>query len=108
VGKVLALDRRRELRPVALQDPAGAALLPAAMGEEERMGSWHFVDDDGRVTSGGRAFGPLLAHLPAGELLARLADRAYAFVADRRSVWGGLVTDAAKERARARIAERQR
>lgn len=104
---MLALDRRRALTPLALQDPASDALL-GAMDEATKMGSWHFVDDDGRVTSGGRAFGPLLAHLPAGRAVARLADRAYDAVAQRRSLWGRLIPERAKQRARARIAERQR
>jgi len=107
MGKLLALDRDRALRPLALQDPAAGPLL-GAMDEPTRMGSWHFVDDDGRVTSGGRAFGPLLAHLPAGRALARLADRGYDAVAGRRSLWGRLISGPAKQRARDRIAARQR
>jgi predicted DCC family thiol-disulfide oxidoreductase YuxK len=94
MGKLLALDRRRVLRPLALQDPASDALLPDGLSDQDKMRSWHLVEDDGRVRSGGRAFAPLLAQLPAGKALARLADRAYYAVADRRS--------------RARIAARQR
>jgi acetyl esterase len=104
MGKLLALDRHHALEPLALQDPASDALLPDDMGEEEKMRSWHLVDDDGRVTSGGRAFGPLLAQLPAGQALARLADRTYYAITERRTLWGKLVTDGAKARARARIA----
>jgi predicted DCC family thiol-disulfide oxidoreductase YuxK len=108
MGKLLALDRRRVLRPLALQDPASDALLPDGLSEQDKMRSWHLVEDDGRVRSGGRAFAPLLAQLPAGKALARLADRAYYAVADRRSLWGRFVTATAKDRARARIAARQR
>jgi predicted DCC family thiol-disulfide oxidoreductase YuxK len=104
MGKLLALDPRRALRPIALQDPASDALLPDGMSEEDKMRSWHLVEDDGRVRSGGRAFAPLLAQLPAGRALARLTDRAYYAVADRRSLWGRFVTAKAKARARARIA----
>jgi predicted DCC family thiol-disulfide oxidoreductase YuxK len=95
------------LTPLAIQDPAGDALL-AGMDEEAKLGSWHFVDDDGRVVSGGQAFAPVLARLPAGLALRRLADVAYGVVADHRSLWGRLITDAARQRARDRIAARRR
>jgi len=102
MGKVLALDRRGVLEPVALQDPRAPALLPG-MDEETRMRSWHLVEG-GRVSSAGQAFGPLL-RLLLGARAAVLADRAYYAVANRRSAFGKLVTEAAKRRARARIAE---
>jgi predicted DCC family thiol-disulfide oxidoreductase YuxK len=105
MGKVLALDRRGVLEPVALQDPRAEALLPG-MDEETRMRSWHLVEN-GRVSSAGGAFGPLLRLLLGGPAAA-LADRAYYAVANRRSTFGKLVTEAAKRRARARIAEHRR
>jgi predicted DCC family thiol-disulfide oxidoreductase YuxK len=105
MGKVLALDRRGVLEPLALQDPSAEALLPG-MDEETRMRSWHLVED-GRVSSAGQAFGPLLRLLLGGPAAA-LADRAYYAVANRRSSFGRLVTEAAKRRARARIAEHRR
>ena len=105
MGKVLALDRRRVLEPVALQDRRAKALLPG-MDDETRMRSWHLVED-GRVSSAGQAFGPLL-RLLLGAPAEALADRAYYAVANRRSGFGKLVTEAAKRRARARIAEHRR
>jgi predicted DCC family thiol-disulfide oxidoreductase YuxK len=42
LGKLLAWDRPRRLRPVALQDPEADALL-GGMEEERRMASWHLV-----------------------------------------------------------------
>ena len=105
LGKVLALDRRGVLDPVALQDPRAEALL-TGMDEEERMRSWHLVED-GRVRSAGEAFGPLL-RLLVGAPVAALADRAYYAVANRRSALGKLVSEKAKRRARARIAEHRR
>jgi predicted DCC family thiol-disulfide oxidoreductase YuxK len=48
--KLLAWDRRRRLRPVALQDPEAEKLLPG-MPEEQKMGSWHLVSD-GRIYFG--------------------------------------------------------
>jgi predicted DCC family thiol-disulfide oxidoreductase YuxK len=109
---VLAWDRRRVLRPVALQDPEAQRLL-AAMEEEERMASWHLVMPDGRVFSGGAAFAPLGRLLPGArpaagfaERFPRAADRAYRLVADHRSALGRLVTDGAAARARRRIEAR--
>jgi predicted DCC family thiol-disulfide oxidoreductase YuxK len=105
MGKVLALDRRGVLEPVALQDARAQALLPG-MDEETRMRSWHLVED-GRMSSAGQAFVPLL-RLLLGAPAAALVDRAYYAVANRRSAFGKLVTEAAKRRARARIAEHRR
>jgi hypothetical protein len=91
MGKLLAFDSRHRIEPVALQDPRADALLPG-MDEATRMRSWHLVREDGRVVSGG-----------GGRW-----DRLYYAVADRRALWGRFVTDGAKRRARARIAERSR
>jgi predicted DCC family thiol-disulfide oxidoreductase YuxK len=112
LARVLAWDRRRVLRPVALQDPEAARLLPG-MSEAERMESWHLVDADGRVASGGAAFVPLGRLLPGGRPMAALAarfprgaERAYRLVADHRSGLGRLVARGAAARARRRIAQR--
>jgi predicted DCC family thiol-disulfide oxidoreductase YuxK len=111
LGKVLAWDRRGRVRPVALQSPAADGLL-GGMPEDQRMSSWHLVDEAG-VHSAGAGIAPLLRLLPGGSPLAALAartprgmDRAYRWVAGRRSRWGKLVTDGAKRRADRRIAER--
>ena len=112
MAKVLAWDRHRRVRPVALQDPQGAALL-RGMSEEERMASWHLVTPDGRVLSAGGAVPALLQLLPAGGPAAALAaampaatDRGYRWVADHRGWFGRLVTRGAADRARLRIEAR--
>jgi predicted DCC family thiol-disulfide oxidoreductase YuxK len=109
---VLRWDRRRTLRPVALQDPETDRLL-AGMRENERMASWHLVAPGGDVASGGAAFAPLLRLLPAGRPLAALADRfpraaerGYRWVAERRGAFGRLVTGRGRRRADALIEER--
>jgi predicted DCC family thiol-disulfide oxidoreductase YuxK len=114
LGKVLAWDRRRALRPVAIQSDEAGGLL-AGIPEEERLASWHLVDVDGTVRSAGAAFPGLLRLLPGGAPLAALTarvpsatDRAYRWVAGNRSRWGKLVTEGAKRRADQRIAERLR
>jgi predicted DCC family thiol-disulfide oxidoreductase YuxK len=112
LGKVLAWDRRRTLRTVALGTPDANRLL-AEVPVAERARSWHLVDADGRVRSAGAGFPPLLRGLPGGGPLAALTTKfptatesAYRFVSGNRSLWGKLVTDGAKRRADARIAER--
>jgi predicted DCC family thiol-disulfide oxidoreductase YuxK len=112
LGKVLAWDRRRALRPVAIDSPEGGRLL-SEMPVGQRLASWHLVDEEGRVRSAGAAFPPLLRLLPGGGPLAaltarspKLTDRVYRWVAGNRSRWGKLVTDGAKRRADRRIDER--
>jgi predicted DCC family thiol-disulfide oxidoreductase YuxK len=112
LGKILAWDRSGALTPAALDSPEADRAL-AGMPAEERMGSWHLQDGEGRVHSAGAGFEPLLRLLPGGSPLAALAarapratERAYRWVAGRRSLWGKLVTDGAKRRADRRIAAR--
>ncbi len=113
VAWILRLDRRRALEPLALQDPRAPGLLPG-LSEEERMRSAHIVTPDGRRHTGGAAAGPVFRLIPGGSPLARIAERfpraaegGYRWVADRRSAFGRPVTDAAKRRADAVIAERE-
>jgi predicted DCC family thiol-disulfide oxidoreductase YuxK len=113
LAKVLAWDRGRRLRPVALHDPEADRLL-VGMGEEERMGSWHLVTPSGEIRSAGDAFEPLFRLLPGGAPLARLAarmpgpvERGYRFIADHRSPIGRRLTDGMRRRADRRIAARE-
>jgi predicted DCC family thiol-disulfide oxidoreductase YuxK len=94
---LLRWDRHGRLRPVALADPEAERLLPG-MDAERRMASWHLVTPDGRVTSAGRALGPLLRLLPGGRPLAAVArafpgtfDRLYGWVSRHRDRLGRLV-----------------
>ncbi|HKH22311.1 MAG TPA: DCC1-like thiol-disulfide oxidoreductase family protein [Solirubrobacterales bacterium] len=112
LGKVLAWDRGRRLRPVSLQSKEADALL-AGMPEEQRLASWHLVGPDGEVRSAGAGIAPLLRVLPGAAPLAAVArrapramDRLYRGVAGRRSLWGRFVTDGAKRRSDRRIAQR--
>lgn len=110
LAKLLAWDRRRRLRPAALQSEEAERLL-AGMPEERRMASWHLVAPGGQVYSGGAAFAPALRLLPGGSAPAtlaaaapRLTDAAYSAVAGRRTAFGRLVGVGARRRAAARIA----
>ncbi len=87
---ILAWDRRRVLRPVAIQSAEGAALL-SAIPEPNRLDSWHLVEPSGRLRSGGAAGAPLVAALPGGYVpavilraLPGVTDRAYRWVARHR------------------------
>jgi predicted DCC family thiol-disulfide oxidoreductase YuxK len=112
LGKVLAWDRRRAIRPIAIQSGEADRLL-SGMPREQRLASWHLVDESGTVLSAGAAFPALFRLLPGAEPLTaltsrtpRATDRAYRWVAGNRSRWGKLVTDGAKSRADRRIAQR--
>jgi len=89
--KVLAWDRRRRLRPVAIQSEQGQLLL-AEVPEEMRLDSWHLALPSGEVRSAGDAAAPLAELLPGGRPLAVLfrtfpgfTERAYRLVSDNRS-----------------------
>jgi predicted DCC family thiol-disulfide oxidoreductase YuxK len=101
VDKVLAWDRRRSVRPLALQDPQAESLL-SGMDDAEKMASWHLVTPDGQVYSAGAAAPPLLRLLPGGRVPAtllaafpRMTNRAYGFVARNRDSFGRLVGQSA-------------
>jgi predicted DCC family thiol-disulfide oxidoreductase YuxK len=91
LDKVLAWDRRRLLRPVAIQSEEGGELL-ASMPEAKRLESWHLALPSGEVRSAGAAAVPLAEVLPGGRPLAalfrafpRTTDRAYRLVARNRN-----------------------
>ena len=101
VDKLLSWDRRRGLRPVALQDEESRELL-GGVPEDERMASWHLVLPDGRVFSAGAAAAPLLRLLPGGSPLAallstfpRTTERTYRWVTRHRDRLGRLVGEKA-------------
>lgn len=98
VARVLELARGR-YRPLALQDPRAAELLPG-LSEEERMESFHIVEPDGTVLSAGEGLAALLPPLGRSP---RMASRAYWLVAGNRDKLGKLIPAAAKRQAQRRI-----
>lgn len=96
VNVLLRWDRRRRLRPVAIQSGEGQRLL-ADVPPGGRLQSAHAVLADGTLLSGGAAAPSVLRLLPGGGLpaavLARFpaaTDRAYRFVAEHRAGFGRL------------------
>ena len=102
VARVLELDRARRFRPLALQDPRAAELLPG-MDEGERMRSFHLVERDGTVHSAGDG---LAALVPPLRRAPRLSSRLYSLVAGNRDRLGRLIPDGARRQATRRIASR--
>ena len=109
---LLAWDRQRRLRPVALQSEEAERLLPG-IDRESRLGSMHVVSRAGGPASGGAALAPLLGQLPAGAALGSLAARfpkaaarGYGAVADNRGRLSKLVPMALSARADALVARR--
>jgi predicted DCC family thiol-disulfide oxidoreductase YuxK len=97
LDKLLAWDRRRRLRPVAIQSDEGQSLL-TSVPERERLVSAHLVLPSGEVRSAGAAAEPLVRLLPGGKPLAfiarsfpRTTERAYRYVADHRDRFARLV-----------------
>ncbi len=68
---VRALDWRRRIRPVPLQDPESAQLLPA-MEDDALWDSFHFIAD-GKTASRGEGLLDVLGVLPMGAGIPRLA-----------------------------------
>jgi predicted DCC family thiol-disulfide oxidoreductase YuxK len=97
VDKILARDRSKRLRGVAIQSEEGARLL-AALDPAVRLDSWHLISGDGSVFSAGAAAEPLARILPWGRPLAAafgafpgLTEGAYRYVADHRNGWARLL-----------------
>lgn len=109
---LLVWDRRRRLRPVAVQAPVATELL-AGMSEEERLASWHLVVPGGRRWSAGAAAAPLLRLLPGGAPLAAVAERfpkatqrCYELVSRRRGLLGRLIPSPVRRYVDARLGRR--
>ena len=90
LDKILAWDRAKRVRPVAIQSEEGSRLL-APIAPDTRLDSWHLVRADGRLFSAGAAAEPLARLLPGGRPLAAvfaafpgLTEQAYGFAACHR------------------------
>jgi len=95
-------DRGRRLRFATIQGPLGDERL-GDLPPERRLASFHFVDEEGRRTSGGAALAPLFDRLPGGAALGTglgaapgAVDRGYHLIADNRIPLSRLVPGAFK------------
>ncbi len=109
---LLRADRQGLLRTAPIQGALGDRHL-AHMSSEQRLASWHLVDEQGNVHSGGAALTEVLRRLPAGRWVAALTarapgvtQRAYDWIARHRSMLSRPIPAAAKARARTRVAAR--
>jgi predicted DCC family thiol-disulfide oxidoreductase YuxK len=97
LDKILAWDRAKRLRAVAIQSEEGERLL-AGVDPDVRLDSWHLLRADGVLFSAGAAAAPLARLLPLGRPLAALFDAfprstesAYRYVARHRDRWARLL-----------------
>lgn len=110
---LLRFDRAERLRPVALQRPEAEALL-VDLAPAARLESMHVVSPDGTRSSAGAALPALLRRLAGGRLPAAVLERfprltgwGYRWVATHRIGISRFVPRRAKERAAARVRERE-
>jgi predicted DCC family thiol-disulfide oxidoreductase YuxK len=113
LAALLALDRTKRVRPLALQAPEAATLL-ADLDPAERLASWHLVSPQGERFSAGAGGPALLRLLPGGRVPAAVlaaapgpTERAYRWVAGHRTTLSRAVPSRVKAGAAARI-ERHR
>lgn len=114
LAMLLKWDRAHQLGAVPIQCTLGELLL-LDMSPGDRLKSWHLVDEARRVHSGGTAIPVILAALPRGALLARVASRfprttsrVYEWVASHRVLLGRLLRTRSRAWAARVITERDR
>ncbi len=110
---LLTWDRTHQLAAVPIQSTLGGQLLPG-MSSQERLKSWHLIDGDRVVHSGGAALPAVFAVLPGGAPLGSLASQfprttshAYEWTADHRGLLGRLLRRRSRTWAARVIAERE-
>jgi predicted DCC family thiol-disulfide oxidoreductase YuxK len=109
---LLTWDRASRLGPMTIQSPQGQELL-AALAPEDRLKSWHVVDTEGALHSGGAGVPVVFGALPWGMPIAGGAShfptgtaRAYDWVASHRVLLGRLLSARPRAWAARVIAER--
>jgi predicted DCC family thiol-disulfide oxidoreductase YuxK len=114
LAALLRWDRAGRLAPVAIQSARGEELL-GDLPRGDRLASWHLVDADGALHSGGAAVPVIFEALPWGTPIARPASRfpratsrAYDWVAGHRAPLGRLLGARPRAWAVRVIAERLR
>lgn len=98
VDRIAARVSRGALEIVPLQAERADELLDGRVSEEAKWESWHLVEPDGSVYSGGAALPLVLRHVKGGRTIGRLtarfpraADAVYRLVARNRDRLGRVV-----------------
>jgi predicted DCC family thiol-disulfide oxidoreductase YuxK len=109
---VVRLHTGAPLRMLPIQSTGGQTAL-ASLPANERLASWHMLDERGQLFSGGDAFAPLLRDVPGARWLAPILERmpgvtgwVYRVVAGRRTTLARLIPRGYRRRARNRVARK--
>jgi predicted DCC family thiol-disulfide oxidoreductase YuxK len=112
LGLLLRSDRAHRLAPEPIQSARGEELL-SEIAREDRLRSWHLIDADRVVHSGGAGVPVVFAALPHGSPIAGIASRfprttarAYDWVASHRVLLGRPLNSRTRAWAAGVIAER--
>ncbi|HEY3829060.1 MAG TPA: DCC1-like thiol-disulfide oxidoreductase family protein [Solirubrobacteraceae bacterium] len=113
LAMLLRWDRARRLNPVTIQSAQGEKLL-GGLARQEHLRSWHLLDPEGMLYSGGAGVPIVFDALPWGTPIARTAScfpettsRVYDWVAKNRALLGRLLKARARAWATRVIAERR-
>jgi predicted DCC family thiol-disulfide oxidoreductase YuxK len=114
VAILLTWDRTKGVGPVSIQSARGNELL-IDLAQQERLKSWHLIDAEGMLYSGGAGIPVILDALPRGTLIARVASqfpnatsRAYEWIANQRVLLGRPLKARPRAWAARVIADRER
>ena len=98
VDRIAARVERGAIEIVPLQASRADDLLAGRLDEAAKWESWHVVEPDGALYSGGDAVPRVLRHVRGGRRLGRVAERfpratsgAYRFTARNRDQFGRVV-----------------
>lgn len=94
LAMLLTWDRANRVAPVSIQSARGEELL-IDLTRQARLKSWHLIDADGMLYSGGAGIHVIFDVLPGGALMGRVARQfpkatssAYEWVASHRVLLG--------------------
>jgi len=97
LATLLTRDRAHRLNPVTIQSARGEELL-IDLARQDRLKSWHLIDAEGVIYSGGAGVPVIFDALPWGTPIARVASRfpratsdVYDWVANHRALLGRLL-----------------
>jgi predicted DCC family thiol-disulfide oxidoreductase YuxK len=114
LAALLKWDRAGRLTPAAILSIRGEKLL-AELEPPDRLASWHLIDANGVLRSGGAAVPVVFDALPCGKPLAWITARfhtttahAYAWIAAHRTLLGRPLGARARAWAEGVVAERER